>query len=83
MIGQVTLTTAVFGRGTDFFCNDPKLRKNGGVHVLQTFFSLDKAEEVQIQGRTARQGHRGSYSLVLSVEDLETSGIRADGLVLR
>jgi hypothetical protein len=40
------------------------------VHVIQTFVSLNKAEEVQIQGRTARQGKDGTYSLVLSEADL-------------
>ena len=72
---QVTLATAVFGRGTDFFCHDPELKEAGGVHVIQTFLSLDKAEEVQIKGRTARQGEDGSYAMVLSMADLEDFGI--------
>ena len=72
---QVTLATAVFGRGTDFFCHDPELKEAGGVHVIQTFLSLDKAEEVQIKGRTARQGEDGSYAMVLSMADLEAVGI--------
>ena len=42
----------------------------GGVHVLQTFLSLKKADEVQIQGRTARQGKQGTYALVLLQKDL-------------
>eukprot|EP00811_Abedinium_folium_P025753 NODE_369_length_3113_cov_12.063630.p1 GENE.NODE_369_length_3113_cov_12.063630~~NODE_369_length_3113_cov_12.063630.p1 ORF type:complete len:891 (+),score=154.29 NODE_369_length_3113_cov_12.063630:275-2947(+) len=68
--GQATFTSAVFGRGTDFFSNDQKLQKAGGVHVLQAFYSLDKSEEVQIQGRTARQGKKGTYSMVLLEEDV-------------
>jgi Mg-chelatase subunit ChlD len=51
----------------------------GGVHVIQTFFSVEKAEEVQIKGRTARQGKKGSYSVVLLKEEVEeTFGIKFD-----
>lgn len=74
--GQVTLTTAVFARGTDFFCNDRKVIHNGGVHVIQTFLSLDICEEVQTKGRTSRQGQDGSYQLILNTEDLKTMGIK-------
>eukprot|EP00956_Cyclotella_meneghiniana_P041584 scaffold231470_cov23-Cyclotella_meneghiniana.AAC.1 len=70
--GQVTLTPAVFGRGTDFFCKDETVEKNGGVHIIQTFLSKDLSEEVQIQGRTARQGKQGSYQLILLETDLES-----------
>ena len=38
--------------------------------MLQTFLSLKKADEMQIQGRTARQGKQGTYSLVLLQKDL-------------
>ena len=67
--GQVTLSTAVFGRGTDFFCNDRKVIMKGGVHVIQTFLSLDNCEEAQIQGRTSRQGQEGSFGAILNCED--------------
>ena len=50
----VTLLSRSFGRGTDFMCHDKKVDEKGGVHVVQTFFSIDVAEEVQIQGRTGR-----------------------------
>lgn len=33
--GQITLSTAVFGRGCDFFCKDDAVESNGGVHVIQ------------------------------------------------
>jgi hypothetical protein len=69
--GQITICTAVFGRGTDFFSKDDALENNGGVHVIQTFLSSDMSEEIQIQGRTARQGKRGSYKLILLDKDLE------------
>jgi preprotein translocase subunit SecA len=69
--GQITLSTAIFGRGTDFFCKDKAVEENGGVHVIQAFLSKDLSEEIQIQGRTARQGKHGSYQLVLLESDLE------------
>eukprot|EP00984_Skeletonema_dohrnii_P034349 scaffold33533_cov119-Skeletonema_dohrnii-CCMP3373.AAC.1 len=76
--GQITLSTAVFGRGTDFFCKDDSVEKNGGVHIIQTFLSEEVSEEVQIQGRTARQGKRGSYQMILLESDLESDfGIKA------
>lgn len=69
--GQVTLLTRSFGRGTDFISYSPWVNQNGGVHVIQTFLSEEKSEEIQIMGRTARQGQEGSYSMVLQESDLE------------
>ena len=69
--GQVTLLTSVFGRGTDFVCRDHSVIANGGVHVIQAFLSKEFSEEVQIMGRTARQGKDGSYSMILLDSDLE------------
>jgi hypothetical protein len=73
--GRITLLTRAFGRGTDFICYDDRLQQNGGIHVIQTFFSFIKSEEVQIKGRTARQGNVGSFSLVLMDGDLERIGV--------
>ena len=69
--GAVTLFTKCFGRGTDFKVFDPKIIGAGGVHVIQTFFSDDISDEVQIKGRTARQGHKGTYKLVVLDKTLE------------
>jgi len=69
--GRVTLLTRTFGRGTDFICRNQKLLSNGGIHVLQTFFSEEPSEEYQIMGRGARQGDRGSYRMILCDRDLE------------
>ena len=69
---SVTLLTREFGRGTDFICYDDEINNTlGGVHVLQTFLSVERAEERQIKGRTARQGRAGTYSMVLLKNDLE------------
>ncbi|CAF0846527.1 unnamed protein product [Adineta steineri] len=70
-VEKVTLMTRIFGRGTDFICDDPIVLANGGIHVLQTFFSEELAEEYQIMGRSARQGDRGSYRMILLDKDLE------------
>jgi len=64
------LLLLLLGRGTDFKCYDKKLLEKGGVHVIQAFFSEELSEEVQIRGRTARQGDPGSFSFVLSEDGL-------------
>ncbi len=46
----VTLLTRDFGRGTDFMCEEEKIDKCGGVHVIQTFVSDEISEEMQIRG---------------------------------
>ena len=69
--GKITLFTKIFGRGTDFIVYDQIISANGGVHVIQTFLSEEFSEEIQIQGRTARQGEDGSYSLIVSRLSLE------------
>jgi hypothetical protein len=59
------------GRGLDFICDDDDVTRAGGVHVVQTFLSVEESEEVQIRGRTARQTNPGTYSLVLLKKDLD------------
>jgi hypothetical protein len=69
--GKVTLLTRTFGRGIDFVCRDEQYIANGGLHVLQTFFSVEKAEEIQIMGRCARQGDNGSYEILILKSTLD------------
>ena len=78
--GQITLLTRCFGRGTDFVCHDQTVSSNGGLHVIQTFHSEEESEEVQIKGRTARQGAFGSYSLILLDSSLERFLITKENL---
>ena len=68
--GKVTLLTKEFGRGLDFQA-EAEVVENGGVHVIQTFFSVDIKEEIQIRGRTARNDDPGSYELVVCREHLK------------
>jgi preprotein translocase subunit SecA len=63
--------TNSFGRGTDFKIYDDSVLLKGGLHVIQTFLSTETSEEVQIEGRTARQGNKGSYKLLFQEENLE------------
>jgi hypothetical protein len=59
------------------FCKDRKQDDAEGAHIIQAFLSVEKTEEIQIRGRTARQGKRGSYSLILLKSDLVDLGIPA------
>jgi Mg-chelatase subunit ChlD len=65
MMGTVTFAIRDYGRGTDFISKNSQLNENGGIHVIQTFFTEEISEEIQIQGRTARDSNKGSYSMVL------------------
>lgn len=47
----------------------------GGLVVIQTFLSEDLSEEVQIRGRTGRQGTSGTYLMILNVPDLSKFNI--------
>jgi len=67
---MVSLITRPYGRGTDFFCLDNVVNNEGGVVVVQTFLTETLSEEIQIQGRTARQSNPGSYYLIINCEDL-------------
>jgi hypothetical protein len=78
--GRVTLLVAIYGRGTDFQYDDSDLDKIGGIHVIITFFPQEKSEQIQLQGRTARQGHPGSVSMVLDVNDFEVGGVNFNDL---
>ena len=78
--GQITLFTRVFGRGTDFICHEKSVTMSGGTHVIQTFLSEEVSEEKQIEGRTARQGEQGSYSMILLDQDLEKFHITIDDI---
>ncbi|KAL4491308.1 hypothetical protein ABPG72_021694 [Tetrahymena utriculariae] len=69
----LTLSTNSFGRGTDFKCFDDIVKQNKGIHIIQTFLSETEAGLIQIQGRTARNGEYGSYSLIILLKSLELS----------
>ncbi|CAF4252136.1 unnamed protein product, partial [Rotaria sordida] len=70
--GKVTLLTKHFGRGVDFQ-SETSVNEKGGIHVIQTFFSSDIKEEIQIKGRTARKDEFGSYELIICLAHMEES----------
>ncbi|MFN7097405.1 MAG: hypothetical protein ACK4PR_07595, partial [Gammaproteobacteria bacterium] len=82
MAGQITLLTRSFGRGTDFSCDDQAVINRGGVAIIQVFLSKEKSEETQIKGRTARQGQKGSYKMILLADDLEKLGVTKNDIDL-
>lgn len=67
--GAVTLLTKKYGRGEDFKAS-AAVNAHGGCHVIQTFLSEDIKEEIQIKGRTCRKSSPGSYSLILSLPQI-------------
>ena len=67
---EVTFLPRVFGRGLDFACRDDRVNTDRGVHVIQAFLSEDVSEEIQIKGRTARQGKAGTFCLILNALDM-------------
>ena len=52
----------------------------GGVHVIQAFFSTEHSEEIQIMGRTARQGDHGSFSMVILASSLGKLGVTSEDI---
>ena len=58
---NVSFVSRALGRGTDFVSGEKGVNEGGGVHVIQTFISEEESESTQIEGRTARQGQKGSY----------------------
>jgi len=68
--GTVTLCTRPFGRGVDFICLDAATEASNGVHIIQCFVASSASEQIQIEGRTARQGQPGSHEYVLFHGDL-------------
>jgi len=77
---EVTFFPKVFGRGLDFVSRDQSVNKAGGIHVIQTFFSDFRSEEIQIMGRTARQAKDGSYKLIIFHESLAKYGLSEEDI---
>jgi len=77
------LLTREHGRGLDFICHDKTVEQSGGLHVVQTFLSEELSEEIQIKGRTARGKNKGSFQIILLINDLEKFGITAEEIKLK
>eukprot|EP01084_Bolivina_argentea_P285022 488667_1 len=65
----ITFATEEYGRGIDFKVFDKQLDRKG-MHVELTYWPHTLAEEIQIKGRTARQGNQGSFHIILNEEEI-------------
>ncbi|MEM1096992.1 MAG: preprotein translocase subunit SecA [Bacteroidota bacterium] len=66
--GAVTIATNMAGRGTDIKIND-EVRKAGGLAILGTERHDSRRIDLQLRGRSGRQGDPGESQFYLSLED--------------
>jgi preprotein translocase subunit SecA len=66
--GTVTIATNMAGRGTDILV-DRDVLDAGGLHVIATERHESRRVDMQLFGRTARQGQPGSARMMLSLDD--------------
>ncbi len=67
--GTVTIATNTAGRGADISITEES-EKNGGLHVIVSFPTINKRVETQAFGRTGRQGKPGTYHYILDRKNL-------------
>lgn len=70
-LGKVTLAVKEKGRGRDFRVYSPHVNLAGGVQIVGAYPCEQLSEEVQLGGRTARQGQKGSYCRVWREGDIK------------
>ena len=66
--GAVTIATNMAGRGTDIKLGDG-IKKLGGLHIIGTERHESRRIDLQLRGRSGRQGDAGSSRFYLSLED--------------
>jgi preprotein translocase subunit SecA len=66
--GRITVATNMAGRGTDIRLG-PDVAGLGGLHVLATERHDARRIDRQLFGRGGRQGDRGSFQAIVSLED--------------
>ena len=67
--GAVTIATNMAGRGTDIKLGGEEIKKLGGLHILGTERHESRRIDLQLRGRSGRQGDPGSSQFYLSLED--------------
>jgi preprotein translocase subunit SecA len=67
-MGSITIATNIAGRGTDIKISD-EIESLGGLYVIATQLSESKRVDLQLFGRTSRQGQKGDVKVFLSLED--------------
>lgn len=65
---KITIATNIAGRGTDIILTEEAL-ENGGLHVISTQRHESVRVDIQLYGRTGRQGQIGSVKSIISLED--------------
>jgi preprotein translocase subunit SecA len=66
--GRITVATNMAGRGTDIHLGEG-IEELGGLHVIMTERHDARRIDLQLAGRAGRQGQRGSFEAILSLED--------------
>ena len=66
--GAVTIATNMAGRGTDIKLGDG-VKELGGLHIIGTERHESRRIDLQLRGRSGRQGDAGSSVFYLSLED--------------
>jgi preprotein translocase subunit SecA len=66
--GCVTVATNMAGRGTDIKL-EAGVSDKGGLHVILSEFHESPRIDRQLYGRAGRQGDKGSYESIVSLED--------------
>ena len=66
--GAVTIATNMAGRGTDIKLGDG-IKDLGGLHIIGTERHESRRIDLQLRGRSGRQGDAGSSVFYLSLED--------------
>jgi preprotein translocase subunit SecA len=66
--GRITIATNMAGRGTDIKLS-PGVEPRGGLHVILSERHEAGRVDRQLAGRGARQGDRGSFEVMVSLED--------------
>ncbi|CAH0238929.1 Protein translocase subunit SecA [Peribacillus sp. Bi96] len=65
---QVMLATNMAGRGTDIILDD-SVKELGGLHIIGTERHESNRIDMQLRGRSGRQGDPGSSQFIISLED--------------
>ena len=67
-LGAVTIATNMAGRGTDIKLGEG-IKELGGLHIIGTERHESRRIDLQLRGRSGRQGDPGSSRFYLSLED--------------
>lgn len=66
--GRITVATNMAGRGTDIKLH-PDVLVSGGLHVILTEYHESSRIDRQLFGRAGRQGDKGSFEAIVSLDD--------------